>query len=452
MMKVGSSMNNNEMVKGSIFKTLLLFSIPLFCSYFFQQLYNTIDTMIVGHTLGELSLAALGCATPLYDLLVGFAIGMGSGFSIVVARYFGANDDINLKKAVASSVIIGIILSLLMMLFTRFALEPILKLLQTPSDVFKQTYEYLSWITFFTLVMFAYNLCAGLLRAIGNSITPLLFLVIASILNIGLDYLFILVFDMGVKGAAIATVLAQGISVIACIIYMLKKAKLLIPKANHFTYDKKMYLDVLSQGLSMGFMSSIVSLGTTILQFGINHLGSLVIAAHNAARKAYSLGMIPFNAMISSISVFVSQNYGAKQIKRIKQAMKIAYLYNLVLTFIFCLIFYFGAEKLIVMISGSNEAIILNNGSHYLYVVAPFYFILGFVTTTRSALQAIGSKWLPLISSVIELIGKILFVLLLIPKFAYQAVIWCEPIIWCMMAIQLLYAFWTHKVIRGEVC
>ena len=200
----------------------------------------------------------------------------------------------------------------------------------------------------------------------------------------------------------------------------------------------------------MGFMGSIVSLGTTILQFGINGLGSLVIAGHNAARRAYSLGMIPFNAMISSISVFVSQNYGANQIKRIKDAMKIAYLYNLLLTIVLCIIFYLNATNLIVFISGSSSNIVLSNGSKYLFIVAPFYFILGFVTTTRSALQSINCKVLPLISSVIELIGKILFVLIFIPMFAYDAIVWCEPLIWCAMAAQLLYAFWTNKVISSE--
>ncbi len=450
MMKVGSSMNKMNMLEGSIVKTLLRFSIPLFFSYFFQKFYNTVDTMIVSHTLGHQALAALGCATPIYDLLVGFAIGIASGFSIVIARYFGSKNEQELRKAVAGSIVIGVGLSVLMMIVTRFALYPILQLLQTPIEIIKQTYDYLSWITFFTIVMFAYNLFEGMLRSIGNSFMPLIFLVTSSILNIILDFFFILNLKMGVVGAAIATVIAQAISAMLCIIYIGNKAKVLIAKQEDYHVDAYLYKELITQGLSMGFMSSIVSLGTTILQFGINGLGSIVIAGHNAARKVYSIGMIPFNAMISSISVFVSQNYGANNIDRIKKAMKFAYIYNLFLTILLCVIFFVFAKDFIYYISGSKDIVILDNGSQYLYVVAPFYFVLGLVTTTRSALQAIGCKDLPLVSSVIELIGKIAFVLIFIPLFAYKAVIWCEPIIWCLMAMQLLYAFWTHKNIRRE--
>ena len=441
---------NVDLINGPIFKSLIIFAIPLLISNIFQQLYNTVDTMIVGNVLGDVSLAAIGSCTSIYDLLVGFALGIGNGLAIVTARSYGSHDEKLLKKSVASSLVIGIVVSFVLTIIGVIFLKPLLNLLNTPAEIINEAYSYIVFIVLFIIVMFAYNLCAGLMRAIGNSFIPLVFLIISSLLNIGLDLLFITQFHMGVKGAAVATVIAQGISVVLCIIYILKKVPMLIPTKEDIEIDKELYKELLGQGFSMGFMSSIVSAGSVILQYGINNLGYLIIAGHTAARKLYMFFNMPFIAMALAISTFVSQNKGANQKKRIKQALRYAYIYDFIMAAIVTVIILLFGSSLVKMISGSNESVVLQNGTLYLIIVGPFYAVLGVLMQTRYALQGIGQKLLPLISSIIEFFGKIVFVVFLIPRFQYMAVIFCEPVIWCVMCVQLLYSFYTNSYIREK--
>ena len=440
---------NVDFLNGPILKGLIAFAIPVLISNLFQQLYNTVDTMIVGHYLGDSSLAAIGSCTSIYDLLVGFALGIGNGLAIVTARSFGSKNEELLKKSVASALIIGFGSAILITIIGSLSLKPLLEILNTPADIINESYSYISVVVLFTSVMFAYNLCAGLMRSIGNAIAPLIFLVISSILNILLDILFITQFNMGVAGAAVATVLAQGISVVLCVFYIFKKTQLLIPEKEHFAYDKELYNEMIGQGYSMGFMGSIVSAGSVILQYGINGLGTLTIAGHTAARKMYMFFLMPFIALGVSISTFVGQNKGANQPKRIREAIIIGYKCDVALAAGMTIILAFLAPTLIKTISGSSEAIVINNGASYLRFVAPFYAVLGVLLQTRNALQGIGQKLLPLISSVIEFIGKVLFVIIFIPKFQYTAVIACEPVIWIVMTAQLLIAFWNNDFIKN---
>lgn len=438
-----------DLLNGSIFSAMIIFSIPILFSCLFQELYNTVDTIIIGHVLGENALAAAGAAAPVYELLIGFALGIGNGLSLMTSRSYGLNDMDLLKRSVAVSITIGTGISLVIAVLTRFFLMPFLSLLHTPAAIIRDTYEYISVITLFAGVMFAYNLCAALLRAIGNSLMPLVFLFLSSVLNIGLDLFCIIKLNMGMKGAAVATVISQTVSVVLCLIYISRYAKILIPQKKHFAYDRHLYAEMAGQGFSMGFMSSIVSAGTAILQAGINDLGALTIAGHTAARKLMQFEIMPFSSMITSVSTFVSQNYGAGQVQRIRKAMKYAYFYNAVITVILTALNLLFASTMMRLLSGSNDPTLVQNGTLYLQIVAPFYFILGLVTNTRSALQSIGSTILPLFSSILELVGKIIFVILFIPKFQYHAVIWCEPVIWCFMAVELMWAFWRSPYIRG---
>ena len=440
---------NIDMIQGPIFRSLVLFALPLLGSNIFQQFYNTMDTMIVGNYLGDVSLAAIGVCTPIYDLLVGFGLGIGNGLAIVTARSFGSGDMDQLKKSVASSMVIGVFASLVITLIAQLSLYPLLRVLNTPEEIIDGAYGYISTVTLFIIVMFAYNLCAGLMRAIGNSFMPLVFLVISSCFNIVLDILFITRFNMGVKGAAVATVISQGISVVFCILYILQKNRILVPEKAHFAVDKDMYKELLGQGFSMGFMSSIVSAGSVILQYGINGLGYLIIAAHTAARKLYMFSMMPISAMGMAFSTFVSQNKGANQGLRIRRAIKDVYLYDAAVTVVITVVMWFLAPSLVRWISGSGEAVVLENGARYLRVVAPFYVVLGMLLATRFALQGLGQKLLPLVSSIIEFFGKILFVAVFIPRFAYMAVIFCEPVIWCVMTVQLMYTFYTNDYIKS---
>ena len=395
---------NVDLMNGPIFKSLLIFMLPILVSCLFQQLYNTVDTMIVGNVLGDTALAAIGACGAIYELLVGFGIGIGNGLAIVAARAYGAGDDDQLKQTVAGSIVIGI-------------------------------------IDFGVIVMFAYNLCAGLLRAIGNSFMPLVFLILSSVLNVILDLWFIAALGMGVAGAGVATVISQGVSVALCILYVFRSARLLLPEKKHFHVESRLYWELFSQSISMGLMSSIVSAGSVVLQYGINGLGTLVIAGHTAARKLFAFTDMPLTAMASACSTYVSQNYGANHPDRVRRGMRDIYLYGVVVAVTAILLMSVGAEWMVKLVSGSSEPVVLENGVRYLVWNAPFYAVLGMLLSTRYALQSMGEKVLPLLSSVIEFLGKIVFVLLFIPRFEYNAVILCEPVIWCFMTIELLIAY-----------
>ena len=440
-----------NMLEGPIFKSLVIFMIPILISNIFQQFYNTMDTAIVGNTLGMTSLSAIGSCAAVYDLLVGFALGIGNGLSIVTARSYGSGDEELLKKSVAASFVIGIISSIVITIIASMGIKPLLIAINVSPDLLNEAYSYIIVIVQFLVVMFAYNLCAGLLRAIGNSLMPLIFLIVSSVLNIGLDLFFITQLHMGVRGAAVATVIAQGVSVVFCLIYIFKNVPLLVPEKRHFKFDAELYKELLGQGYSMAIMSAIVNAGSVILQSGINGLGSKqIIAGHTSARKLYMFFNMPFTAMALAISTFVSQNKGANQKDRIKQALRYAYIYDIVgAVLVTCIILLFGSS-LVKLISGSSKEVVLHNGTLYLTIVGPFYAVLGILMQTRYALQGIGQKLLPLISSVIEFFGKIIFVIFLIPRFQYMAVIFCEPVIWCVMTVQLVYSFYHNPYIKNN--
>ena len=432
---------NVDLMHGPIFTSLVLFMLPILISNLFQQLYNTVDTMIVGNVLGDNALAAIGSCGSIYELLVGFGIGIGNGLAIVAARSYGAQDEDLLKRTVAGSIVIGLAASLIITTAGFFGLRPLLHLLDTPAEILEDAYSYIIVIDLGVIVMFLYNLCAGLLRAIGNSVMPLVFLLISSALNVGLDLWFIAGMGMGVRGAAVATVIAQGISVVLCVLYVLAKVRILIPAKKHLNVGSHLYWELFSQSISMGLMSSIVSAGSVVLQYGINGLGTLTIAGHTAARKLFAFTDMPLISMANAGSTFVSQNRGANQPERVRRGMRQIYLYSVAVMIAAVLLMNFGAEWLVKLISGSSEAVVLENGARYLRWNAPFYAVLGVLLCTRYALQSLGQKVLPLFSSVIELVGKVIFVLVFIPRFAYNAVILCEPIIWCFMAAYLVTVY-----------
>ena len=430
-----------DLMNGPIFKSLLVFMLPILVSSLFQQLYNTVDTMIVGNVLGDTALAAIGACGAIYELLVGFGLGIGNGLAIVAARAYGAGDDGLLKKTVAGSLVIGLVASLLITTAGALGLHPLLELLDTPVEILEDAYGYIIIIDFGVIVMFAYNLCSGLLRAIGNSFMPLVFLIFSSVLNVILDLWFIAGLGMGVAGAGVATVISQGVSVVLCVLYVLRSARLLLPEKKHFEVGSHLYWELFSQSISMGLMSSIVSAGSVVLQYGINGLGTLVIAGHTAARKLFAFTDMPLTAMASACSTFVSQNYGANRPERVRRGMRVIYLYSLGVAVAAVLLMNVGAEWMVRMVSGSSEAVVLENGARYLIWNAPFYAVLGVLLSTRYALQSMGQKVLPLLSSVIEFLGKIVFVLVFIPRFAYNAVILCEPVIWCFMTLELVTVY-----------
>lgn len=436
-----------ELINGNIVKALIVFSAPIIVSCLFQQLYNAVDASIVGHYLGEKSLAAIGACMAVFELMIGFGVGFGNGLSIVVARAYGAQDDEALKKSVAASIIVTLGVSALTTLLGVFYLRDLLILLDTPEEILDEAHGYIGLVAAFCCVLFAYNLLSGLLRAIGNSFMSLVFLIVSSGLNVILDVVLIREFGMGVRGTAIATVVAQGVSALLCAIYIFRKARILIPQRRHFCMDKGIYVELLEQGLSMALMSSLVSSGSVILQSSINSFGTLVIAGHVSARKVFGLSVIPLLACSTACATFVSQNLGAHKYGRIRRGVTVAN-YMCVGWGIMCtLVIPFISRYLISIMSGSSEEEVLDYGSTYVTFIQPFYGVLGVLIVARNSLQGLGEKMLPLVSSFIELVGKILFTYVIVPRTGIWGIIVCEPLIWVIMSIQLLYVFWRHPIV-----
>ena len=438
-----------DLINDSILKSLLIFSIPILVSNIFQQLYNMADIAIVGHTLGDNSLAAIGASAAIFELIFGFALGIGNGLSMVAARSYGANNKNLLKKSVAGSIVIGLMVTIAVMILSRFILMPLLKILHTPENIINEAFEYINIITMFIGVTFSYNLSSGLLRAIGNSFMSLVFLVIASILNIFLDIYFITSLKMGIGGAAVATVIAQAISVILSVIYIYIKEPILIPRKKHFRFDAKLYRELLGQGISMGLMIAIVLTGSLILQYAINGFGYLIIAGHTSARKLMGFCNIPLTTMALALATFVSQNKGADRVDRIRKGVFYANLMDIFFAIGITIFVYLFSKNMIHLMSGSNSEVVLYNGSTYLKIASPFFTILGVLFNLRYALQALGEKVIPLVSSIIEFFGKIIFVIFIVPKLGYFGVMICEPLIWIVMTGQLAWAFYGNGYMKG---
>ena len=438
-----------NLLEGPILRAMITFAIPIMIANIFQQLYNTVDIMIVGRFLGEESLAAVGATAAIFELVVGFAIGIGNGMGIVIARYYGAGNYEKLKSAVAATFVIGGVLSIIIAVLGNFTLYPLLELLGTPSNIIAQSYEYIYLIIVFVGVTLAYNLCAGLLRAVGDSKAALYFLIFSAITNTVLDIYFIAYLHMGVRSAGIATIISQGISAVLCFTYIRKKTPFLIPSKKHFIWNKKLYVDLLGQGISMGLMFSVVSIGTVILQTSINALGSTIISAQTSARRIMIFALLPIIAMNATVTTFTSQNFGARQYRRIVEGLRQAMAIAITWSIFICIVLFFASPYLNELVTGSNDEELIYQASLYLKISSAFYPALSVLVILRNSLQGLGQKMMPLLSSIIEMLGKIFFVIFIIPSIGYLGVILVEPILWCIMAVQLYYAFREEPVIRS---
>ena len=438
-----------NLLEGPILRAMIAFAIPIMIANIFQQLYNTVDIMIVGRFLGEESLAAVGATAAIFELVVGFALGIGNGMGIVIARHYGAGNYEKLKSAVAATFVIGGVLSIVIAVLGNFTLYPLLKLLGTPSNIIDQSYEYSYLIVVFVGVTLAYNLCAGLLRAVGDSKAALYFLIFSAIINTVLDIYFIAYLHMGVRSAGVATIISQGISAVLCFNYIRRKTPFLIPTKKHFTWNKKLYSDLFSQGLAMGLMFSVVSIGTVILQTSINALGPVIISAQTSARRIMMFALLPVGSMSATITTFTSQNFGARQYNRIVEGLRKGALVTIIWSVFICIMLFFASPYLNELITGSNDEELIYQASLYLKISSAFYPFLAILLVLRNALQGLGQKMMPLVSSIIEMLGKILFVIFIIPSAGYLGVIFVEPILWVVMAAQLFYAFRKEPVIRS---
>lgn len=437
-----------DLTKGNIIRLLLAFSLPLLVGNVFQQLYNIVDTKVVGELLGEDALAAIGASSPVFNLIVGALNGLGNGFGIVVSKYYGAKDRERMRQAVANSICLCGGITVLVTILSNFLIAPLLRLLNTPETIMGWCVGYIRVIILFMIFTAAYNLCAAILRALGDTIRPLIFLAVATVINVGLDLLFVGGLKLGVKGAAYATVVAQAISFVCCLIYIIKKCPELHLKRTDFVADKGMIQDLLGQGMAMAFMLCLVSIGTLILQGAINKLGTSIIAAHTIARKISEIFMLPFSTLGVAAATFTGQNYGAGRYDRIRTGIRDAILLSWIWSVIVIVAVYTLAPVMIHLISGATTAKVVDTAQWYLRFDTPFYFVLGILIVLRNAMQGLGRKIVPMVSSSIELAGKLVVAWILTDYMGYFGVIVSEPATWILCTILLCVMFFSDDRMR----
>lgn len=430
-----------DLTKGNINKLLLGFAFPTLISNLFQQFYNLADTAIAGHILGDNALVAIGATSSLFSLIMTFANGLSGGFGIIIAREFGAKNESKVKSAVAHSLIINIIIGAVIFPLSLVVTKPILTAMNTPAAQFGDAYRYIIVILCTVAVPMIYNLEATILRSVGDSKTPLYFLIFASIMNIILDWVFMKNLDMGVTGAAVATVVSQLTASLLCLIVIKKNFPVLHITKSDFARDKKLTSDMLSAGMTMATMNSIFSIGSIIMQGAINALGETIIAAHLASRKLAEMFMQPLVTVGLACSTFVSQNFGAKKYDRISKAIRYSLIYCAVWSVISFFILWFLGAKATVLITGTGNAEVVRNTAMYLRINVPFYFVLGILFVLRFSIQSINRKIPPLISSAMELGTKIAAAFVFIPMWKYTGACIAEPLSWCMGAIYLSVVF-----------
>lgn len=430
-----------DLTQGNVAKLLLFFAFPTLLSNVFQQFYNLADTAIAGHILGDNALVAIGASSTVNSLVLSFAWGLNGGFGIIIAQCFGAKDFKKLKKSVAISLSINVLFSLIVCIFGIFMSRPMLQALNTPAARLNEANSYISVILVFIIVPMLYNLEAVILRSLGDSKTPLYFLIFSSVLNIILDYVLIKFTQMGVKGAAVATVLAQLLSVILCFVVILKNFKIIRLKKNDFHFSASLFKNMMSAGMAMAVMNSIFSIGSIIMQGSINALGEDIIAAHLGSRKVAEMFMQPLVTIGTACSTFVGQNYGALKIGRIKASIKYNTIYSLIWSvFTFFILWFFGGQ-IARLVTGSASQVVFDNTQMYLRINAPFYFVLGLLFTLRFSIQSVDRKMPPIISSSMELASKIAAAYLFIPLWGYLGACIAEPLSWTLGAIYLLFVF-----------
>ena len=430
-----------DLTQGNVAKLLLFFAFPTLLSNVFQQFYNLADTAIAGHILGDNALVAIGASSTVNSLVLSFAWGLNGGFGIIIAQCFGAKDFKKLKKSVAISLSINVLFSLIVCIFSIFMSRPMLHALNTPAARLNEANSYISVILVFIIVPMLYNLEAVILRSLGDSKTPLYFLIFSSVLNIILDYVLIKFTQMGVKGAAVATVLAQLLSVILCFVVILKNFKIIRLKKNDFHFSASLFKNMMSAGMAMAVMNSIFSIGSIIMQGSINALGEDIIAAHLGSRKVAEMFMQPLVTIGTACSTFVGQNYGALKIGRIKASIKYSTIYSLIWSvFTFFILWFFGGQ-IARLVTGSASQVVFDNTQMYLRINAPFYFVLGLLFTLRFSIQSVDRKMPPIISSSMELVSKIAAAYLFIPLWGYLGACIAEPLSWTLGAIYLLFVF-----------
>lgn len=439
-----------DMTKGSPMRLLLRFSLPLFLGNLFQQLYNLADTSIAGHLLGDEALSQIGATAALYSLITNTAFGLNNGFALTVSRSFGAGDRQEMKRSVCWMAVLSAVSAVCLTVGFLGFRHVLLSALQVPADVLEGAEGYLTIILAGIPLTMAYNLEAALLQAMGNSRTPLLFLLFSSGLNVVLDILFMKPLAMGVEGAAAATILAQGISAGLGLVYIIRGYPQLRFGREEFRVKRGFVLKMFWTGLSMALMSTVYNVGSVILQSSINALGNIYITAQVGGRRLAELFYTPGLALGTSVATYASQNYGAGAPARIKKGIWTALFLYGIWWVIALLIVIFGAPGAVRLITGSMSQEVVSNAVLYLRISIPMIPPMAVLVILRNALQGMQHSVSPLLCSTLELAGKVVFALFLVPVYGYTAVCICEPVTWVICFFFILGVCLLHKSEFGE--
>lgn len=424
-----------KLTEGNITKQIISFSIPLLAGTALIRLYTLVDTMMVGRFLGTDPLAAVGATANIANLFSFICWGFASGFSIIIGQAYGEENESKLKKTIAHTYLLSVILVAILTAIGLILKEKILFWTQIPEELHGIASTYLTISVLGLSTSMLYNVISNVLRALGDSFIPLVFQTVSVILNIILDYVFIAILGKGVAGAAVATVISQLVSGIASLIYCLFKRRTLIVSLKDFSMKENYLSLMIPQGISMSMMISVVTTGTVILQTGINSLGADIIAGYTAGRKYVELFFMPGGALSSTAAAFTSQNYGAKQFDRIRKATRQIILIAWIINVLEWIAVIFFAEAMVKSITGSNvDESIINAGKFYMITNLPFYAFVSVLVIVRSALQGMNKKKTPVIASIMEMVVKIIAVAVFVPCLGFTGIVITEPLIWILGA------------------
>lgn len=419
------------MTEGSPLRLIAQFSLPLLAGNIFQQAYNMVDAAIVGRVLGSASLGAVGASGSVQFLILGFCFGLTAGFTIPVAQRFGARTYAKMRRYIFHSVLLTLMLSALVTLVCSLLCARIIRWISTPEEIFREAYLYLLVIFLGVPFTLFYNLLSGILRAVGDSRTPFMFLVVSSVLNIGLDLLFIVVFGWGVVGAALATILSQAVSAVLCMILILARFELLHLKPEDCSVRPKYIARLLYLGIPMGLQFSITAIGSIVIQVSNNRLGSLYVSAFAAGNKIKQLGISPFDAVASAVSTYASQNYGAGNIKRIRRGLFEGTLLSLGLAMVVvCPAMIFLGRPLSMIFIPASETDVLLASARYVRLMGCFFWLISLLQIFRLTIQGLGFSNLAIFSGVFEMIARCSVGFGLVPAFGFDAIIFADPAAW----------------------
>lgn len=440
-----------DMTSGNPTKIIFIFALPILIGNLFQQFYTMIDAMIVGKFVSVDALAAVGATNSINFFMISLIIGLMSGVSVVVAQYFGFRDYEKLKDVIATAtyavVITAIVLTVLGVLFAK----PLLLLLRTPTEIIDNASIFLTTLFIGILPMSLYNGVAAILRALGNSFTPLLFLIFSSLLNIGLDFLFVVYFQMGVRGAALATVISQFIAAVLCIYYAYRHVPFMRIERKKFKMHPNLLKEMVRIGLPSGLQGSFISLGNMILQTLINGFGSSVVAAYTAASRIDSLTYQPGIAFGQASSMFAGQNIGAGKVDRVKKGywagIKVVTTISILMTILVQLF----AKQFLLLFVDANETKVIKIGMSYLIVVSLFYVVVGILFVVRETLRGTGDAIVPLAMGILELVSRLVIGFLLSLVMGYLGLWWATPVAWITATCLGVYRYRSGSWIKKAV-